>query len=321
MKMQELSLEFADSEDLRYRISECFDCASLEASLGEIGQLNPVILLEAAGSPGSVVSGFRRLHALRRIGRRSFLARVLPAAEYSPLEAFRLALWDNLSHRKLNALEKARVLNTLKDLCGVEQDVLVRDYLPLLELAPHQNVLRSYLSLHGMLPELKHFLLDGSLTIPSAERICARGPHDQLVLAGLFDKARWSTSLQRQMLDLAEELAAVAGGGMAEVFGRPEVAAVLDDVCLSPFQKGERVFEALYCRRNPRLSNARRIFLKEKNKLDLPGAVHLTPEPFFETSRLRVEFDVCSAEGFRDILSALQRAAETPAFDNLFRVS
>lgn len=50
--------------------------------------------------------------------------------------------------------------------------------------------------------------------------------------------------------------------------------------------------------RNPRLSMAWEVFLAEKSKLDLPGSVRLSPDPFFERLRLRVEFDVNSAFRF-----------------------
>ncbi len=321
MEIRELALESIDLEDERFRISESLTCPQLEASLREIGQLSPVLLFELSAAPPAVVCGFRRIHALRKIGRRAVFARCFSPSGNSPLDAFRTALWDNLSHRQLNALEKARVLNNLKYLCGVDHDSLVADYLPLLDLAPHKNVLRNYLHLHTMLPGLRSLLLEGKLTLASVERLSCRSQQDQITIAGMFGKARWSASLQRQLLDLVEELATVNSCGFEGIVREAEISGALNDPLLSPFQRGERVFEILYRRRNPQLSRAREKFRDDRQKLGLPGEVRLTPEPFFETSRIRVEFDAQSAEGLRQIVSALQQAAQSPVLDHLFQVS
>jgi hypothetical protein len=318
MHVHELPLECIDFGSERYRISETLELAVLQASIREIGQLNPVLLAENERGRKEIVCGFRRLHAIRALGRTSILIRALPSSVRSPLEIFRLALWDNLSHRTLNALEKARGLHVLKNTCGVEPDVLVQSYLPLLELPPHKNVLRSYLALHEMQPALKGHLLDGRLTLSSAERLSRKSLQEQRFLAGVFEKARWSASLQRRFLDLVAELAAVEGCAEMEVFVDPRLPAILDDTRLTPYQRGEQLCAALYQRKNPRLSSTERRFREEREKLALPGDIRLTPDPFFETRCLRVEFEASTSERFREIAISLHTAAQTRALEDLF---
>jgi ParB-like chromosome segregation protein Spo0J len=321
MEVDNVAIESVDLTDQRFRISEGLDCAELENSLREVGQLTPVILLGTRESPGTVVCGFRRLRALRSIGERVVLVRSLSPGEYSPLQAFRIALWDNLAHRRFNALEKARILHTLQGAFGLTQDKLVEDYLPLLDLAPHQNVLRTYLHLHSLPPGLRMAVLDGRCTPASAERLCMRPQTDQAALAHVLERARWSSSLQRQVLDLVEEIAAVGNCSVADVLGSPKVTEVLEDFSLSPYQRGERIYRSLYQWRNPRLSRAQRAFLRAKDELGLPAAVRLTPPVFFETPLLRVEFEVSCAADFCEITAALHQAADNPALAKLFEVS
>ncbi|MGA2260844.1 MAG: hypothetical protein ABSH28_05350 [Acidobacteriota bacterium] len=71
---------------------------------------------------------------------------------------------------------------------------------------------------------------------------------------------------------------------------------------------------------NPRLSMARDAFLAEKSKLDLPGSVRLSPDPFFERPRLRVEFDMNSARAFRKTVAALDCARGAASLDRLFQI-
>ena len=56
----------------------------------------------------AIVCGFRRIHALRQLDRTEVLARILSTEDCDRTGAFLLALWDNLSHRQLSPLEKAR---------------------------------------------------------------------------------------------------------------------------------------------------------------------------------------------------------------------
>ena len=283
----------------------------------EIGQLNPAILLERS-SRRIIVCGFRRLMALRRLGRTVALALIY--SDYSPLEAFRLAVFDNLAHRDFSPLEKARILFTLKNQCGVAHDTLVQEYLPLLGLPAHKKWLRTYLAVHVLDPGLRSLFNDGHLSLASVERLSAVSGSAQTRFASLLARIRLSTSRQRELLDIAEGLAAVTDTELGEIFGLAEIQSLLEDSRFSPFQKGERVYDVLYRRRYPRLSGAERQFQLKRAQLCLPGGVSISPDPYFETPRLRIEFDVTSAQRFREIAAALREAAETPLLDDLFSV-
>jgi hypothetical protein len=318
MLIEKIDLAAIDLADERFRISEMLESHALEQSLAEIGQLNPVIL--GGGKALYPVTGFRRLRALHRIGSRHVLVRQLPEA-LEPVEAFRIAIWENLAHRQLAPLEQARTLHILKHVCGVPHDELVQRYLPLLELAPHKNVLRSFLGLHSLVPSLRALFSQTRLTPASAEHLSTLPADQQERLAPLLDRIRLSASLQRQVFDIADELAFQRGCTAADVLCQPEITAIAHDARLSAFERGERVRQLLHQWRNPRLSRAVENFLSEKKKLGLPGIVRLSPEPFFETPRLRVEFDVTSADRFREVTAALHQAAQAPSLDALFKVS
>ncbi len=297
------------------------DLECLRASLRLSGQLNPLVVLGLPETGGILVSGFRRLQALRDIGLDSALAWFLAPAEISLAGAFQTALFENLSHRGLSPLEKARSLRLLQTVCSVGQDEIVASFLPRLGLPAHKNVLRSYLALDELSPELKRQFLEGRLTLATAERLSRYSREDRRAMQEFFEQARWSASLQRQLLNVVEELAAAGGCTFAAVIAGTGGGQILDDAALSGFQKGEKIYELLYRRRNPRLSAAEARFQEEKQKLGLPGSVRLMPEPYFETPRLRVEFDVISADEFRQAAEQLSRAAESPSLPSLFCVS
>ncbi len=321
MKIEELPLGVIDYEDEIFRISEDLNLPRLDASLQAIGQVNPVVLVECASDQGlRIVCGFRRLHALRRLKSPVAAVKLLNATGRSPADIFLQAVWDNVSHRELNPLESARILFTLKHACEVDDQVLVERILPLLGLQPHRKVLSSYLDMHRLHPALRRLLNEGRLTLSSAERLARLPQEQQAAVWPVVCRIRLSASLQRKVLDLVDELAAMTGGTPAALLCQSEILEIVENSRLSAFQKGEKIHEWLYRRRSPRLSKARDAFLAEKAGLRLPGTVRLSPDPFFETPRIRVEFEASSARAFRSTVEALARSSRESALDRLFEV-
>ncbi len=103
----------AIADDATFRLREEGDVAALAASMGRLGQLVPLELRPLPGAAGApprfqVVSGFRRIAALRLLRRERALARVHPA--FSDEDAWGLALSQALLTEPLDraAVEKLR---------------------------------------------------------------------------------------------------------------------------------------------------------------------------------------------------------------------
>ncbi len=320
MFIQEVEFETIDLEDEVFRISEGLDLPAVQDSLREIGQLNPVLLWRR-GSRHKIVCGFRRIRALRGLSKSKILARILQADEYSAVQAYSIAVRDNLSHRQLNPLENARILHKLHNEFGLPDTTIIREYLPLLGLSPAEHVFRSYLLLHQIHPGLRQCLADGRLTLSSIESLAGKSPSVQNSFAVLMGKIRLSASLQKKLLALLDDLAGVGGDSPRGALDREDVIEITGDQRLSPFQKGERVFELIYRLRNPRLSLAQEQFQEKKKRLGLTGSIRVSAHPFFEEPGLRVEFDAINAARFRELVAALQESADSPEFEDLFNIS
>lgn len=309
-----------DRSDDRFRISEDLESRILERSIREIGLRHPVSLLMREDARYCIVAGFRRLTALGRLGGRLVPARVMKASALSTLEAFRIAFWENLSHRSLDPLETARSLHVLKETCGVPQETLVEEYLPALSLPAHKNVLGAYLRIHGLQPGLRRKFREGEVTLASVERLSEMPGDVQDRMAALLDRVRWSASRQREVLQLLQELAVLHKSTIIDVVAMPEIASVLEDSRLTHFQRGEQIHRILYRRRNPRLSEAEARFAEARRESGLPQSVRISPDPYFESPRIKFEFEASSSQVLREVSAALGRAAESPGADALFRV-
>lgn len=316
--MQETSIKDIDVNCEEFRISETLDSPAVVESLRELGQLNPVVLLDRI--PRLIVCGFRRIRALQQLGRTQVLAHLFPESAGNALHPFELALRENLSHRQLDPLEKARAIDKLQSLCRMSRDRLLQVYFPLLGLAPHETVLAGYAALHAVHPLLRRCLLEGSLTLSSVEVLARRSHQEQSRFASLMSAVRLSASLQKKVLGLLEDLSGMSDVPLDEPLQDAEIRSMLEDARLSPFQKGDRLHAILYRARNPRLSSARERFQEKRDRLDLPGSIRIIPHPFFETNDIRVEFDAPDAGRFRELAAALQQAAQRQELEGLFQL-
>ena len=82
MTILKMPLDEISFENQTFRISEEIDSVPVLDSIREVGQLNPVILLDLQPKM-AIVCGFRRIHALKRLGNSEAFARVLPTEDFS----------------------------------------------------------------------------------------------------------------------------------------------------------------------------------------------------------------------------------------------
>ena len=214
----------------------------------------------------------------------------------------------------------SRFLFNLRNNFAVPDETLIKVYLPLLGLSPAENVLRSHLLLHQIHPALRQCLAEGQLTHTSIDAMAGMPVPAQERLAVMMQKIRLSASLQKKFLGLLVDLAFASGNHLDAPLSMPEIAAIAADSRLSPFQRGEKVFEWLYRLRNPRLSQAADRFQSKLKKLNLPGPIRVRAHPYFEERGLHVEFDAPDAKAFGDLTAALQQAAQSSDFKDLFIV-
>ncbi len=320
MKISKLSLDAIDLADETFRISEVLESDTLRSSLREVGQLNPVHLRENGSSGLIVVCGHRRLDALRHNGSKTASCAIHSVSDLPVLRAFEMAIWDNVSHRQFCPLEKARILNALCRVCALSQETVILKYLPILGLACHKNVLECFLRLNSLQADFRLLLMREWITLATAQRLSQEPQEEQRHWFSVFSRARFSASLQKQVMDLTEDAAFCRGMGCGAILKQTELQSVLADDGRTMHEKGEIFHRTLYEMAHPRLTNAREQFRAGRDRLGLPGSIRLIRDPFFETARVKVEFEAASPGGFRAMTDALLRASRLPELDAIFAI-
>ena len=100
-----------DAEDLTFRITTRSEIQDLLGSINKIGLIQPPVL--AANPTGyTIVCGFRRIAACRKLGWTRLTARILEKT-VDPFSTAQVAIADNALQRPLNLVETSRALQLL----------------------------------------------------------------------------------------------------------------------------------------------------------------------------------------------------------------
>ncbi|MBW1714201.1 MAG: ParB N-terminal domain-containing protein, partial [Deltaproteobacteria bacterium] len=203
-----------DLDPGRFCMSFDFRLEQLKASIEEFGVLNPPYLMEDSESHYTVVAGYRRLLAAKELGWSDIVCQVLPHG-YPPFKAFLLNLYDNLLQRKMNAIEKAMVLQRLTRF--VEHEQIITQFMPMLDIPANRQTLKLFLGLEGLEEPIRHSISAERLSLRVAGPMMSLDTKDRLKINELFMAFKWSFNQQWEAIQWIMEIASREGRSIEEV--------------------------------------------------------------------------------------------------------
>jgi ParB family chromosome partitioning protein len=157
----------------------------LVESIREQGVIQPPLVRRREGGDGfELIAGERRWRAAQLAGLKE-----LPVVvkEASPLEAFEMALVENIQRQDLNPIEEAEAIKRLLDEHGLTQDQLAS------RIGRQRVTVTNSLRLLGLPEEVRQMVIDGSLTEGHARAILqAPTPAKMKALAALVKEKQLS---------------------------------------------------------------------------------------------------------------------------------
>jgi ParB family chromosome partitioning protein len=290
----------------------------LQRSVAQAGVLTPLHLRQGPGPAGfQVVCGTKRLQACQEVGLTTVPALVYSAAELADEQAFLLAVYDNIGCRRLNAVEKGRILLRLRDYFQYAPATLVQVFCPLLELPPRTATLDAYCTLATLDDALQAATVEESLPLDVALWIGRQVPEEHQTLLMLFTGLKLGSNRAREFATAIAETCQRDDCSAAALLQRLGVPAVLADPQLAGPQKIERVRHALHAARYPRFSAHEQRFQETVQRLRLPSQVSLKPPPYFEGQQYQVTFGFRTPQELRQYAQRLLAAASDAALDEL----
>ncbi|MGZ3568409.1 MAG: hypothetical protein ACXU9W_06405, partial [Thermodesulfobacteriota bacterium] len=201
--------------------------------------------------------------------------------------------------------EKAIALDKLIGRFQIESSVVIKNFLPPLDLEPNEKILNTYLSLARMEDEMKQYVLREEVSRFNIRRLSALSSDDRRAFLSLASPLKLGENRLREILTLLEEISRRNRWRPRDIVAQPEIQAILSQEELTPSQKTDRIKKVLMHLRYPKMDRLEEEFEKKRRDLNLPSRVLLHHPPFFEGKGLKVEFQFETMEEYRSIVSAL----------------
>ena len=296
-----------------YCMSFGFDIKPLAQSIDRVGLVNCPLLIENKNAKLTLITGYRRIHALKNLGWDMIPCRVLSESEVSPLECLLLNLYDNLATRNLNEVEKGMVLNRLNS--QVPGKEMFEIYMPLLELPSNESALLFFIKLEQELDtEIKKYLVQKKISLQTVKILLKMESDERSHVFNFMSNLKFNINQQKQFIDNIIDLSAIENKPVYELLNEPSLKKILVNKHSNNPQKAKAILRLLRGRRFPSLVKAEKGFKKKVSSLNLPKSATIHAPPYFEEPHYRLE--VLFKEG-KELRETINRLAMTQDLDGL----
>ena len=302
-----------DWADTTFRITYGRPVTPLIHSLQAIGLQNPPVLQEKEGDRFRIVAGFRRLQALKKMGREPVSGKIAPAGT-DRKSLFLFNFHENMD-RGFNPVEQSWIVKKLSVL--MEERILIQDYLPRLNLPAKKEIFKRYLSTSGISPVYLSALLEGRLFPETIERVNRDFlPIADLIFA-LFISLHFGFQKQKEFLSDLEEIGKRGLGEPAAFLFSEPVVELLRQINRTPQQKGEALRKYFRSCLYPFLTDMEKAFQKKVSELGLDQRTRLSPPPFFEGGRYGLEIKFSNSKELTESLEKVGQALRDRKLEDL----
>lgn len=289
------------------------DLASLSKSIQEVGLLNSPLIREEGEGDLAIISGYRRILALKTLAYTSIPCRVMKKSEISPLNALLANLYENLASRPLNEVEKGMVLSRL--VSYLPRARVSKEYMALLALSSHRDTLDFYVELdEGLEDVVKKEVVKGNISLPSVRVLLEMDGDSRLSLCSLMKEVKFNLNQQSQLLEYLDDLCNISGKSIPSLLEETEVRGIIMSNRLNSPQKAKNLLRLLRAKRFPTLVQAEQAFNRKVSMLNLPDGVKVNVPAFFEGPNY--ELRILFKEG-EELRGKLHRISESKGLGEL----
>ena len=152
MLTTEVPLNDIDFDDMEFELFKSQPDQKLESSISTLGVINPLKLIKKENS-FTVITGWKRINALKKLEIDKIPAQVFEEGELAPLKLYSYIYTDNKD--RFTELEKAELIFKLIKTGELTNEDVINQFLPLISVNPSVNNLNKYINIASMENELK----------------------------------------------------------------------------------------------------------------------------------------------------------------------
>jgi len=313
-EFQSVSLDQIDLEDQLTNFSLSPVPEGLEKSIQSLGMIHPVGLTRKS-TGYRIVCGHRRISIAEKLRLPAVSAFIIDAG-LSDEEMISFNLQENRSHRQYGDMEKGGILTQLKQ-SGVDEDRLIKEYMPLVGLEKSKKLLNDFLQTSQLSHGFQKLLHDLNVSLRIANVICgwSKASRDSAEL--LFSILRPGVNKWRDLLELIDETALREDLEPSDIIQWAPIQDVLEQSNMTPGQKYDGIVKSLHPRRYPLLSDLNRKIAGALDRLELHPDTLVKTHKNFENDEVRIEMKFRNINELKSQLDRLAPAVDSPAMQEL----
>jgi len=293
-----------------FRITTREDIDDLVASIQHAGLLTPPFVIKQT-SGYTIVSGFRRVAACRKMGWHAIMVRILEP-ERSHLDCLRLAIADNALQRPLNLIETSRALQKLSSFLGnIKQ---LAEAASTCGLPTNHSIINKIKSLCLLPLPIQNSILKDTISLTMANELAMLEPDTAVVFARLFEQLKLSLNKQKEMITLISEIAHREDISVRQVLAHETFQNIINDDELDRGQKGRQIRSCMRQWRFPRIVQAEENYNIHLKKLKLGHDIKLIPPKEFEGTTYTLNLNFTSIANLKTLQSMLDKIIRHPSF-------
>jgi ParB family chromosome partitioning protein len=302
-----------DTEDLTFRITTTNGIEDLLASIQKIGLIQPPVLI-ANSSGFTVICGFRRIAACRKLGWTRIPARILDKT-VDRFKTAQMSIADNALQRSLNLVETSRALKLLDDFGPDDQQR--REAAEALGLPINRSVAPAIKKICRLPLPVQEGILKETINLSMALELSGLDPSTAEGLVRLFDQLKVGLNKQRELLLLLKEIADREDTSIPQLIAEKSLQEILCSAELDRAVKRQKVRSYLRRRRFPAITKAETDYRMWVKQLKLGNSIDLIPPKDFEGNTFRLTLRFKNRRDLSDLNQKIGKIIQHPALGKI----
>jgi ParB family chromosome partitioning protein len=302
-----------DTKNPTFRITTAGGIEDLLGSIQKIGLIQPPVLMPNP-SGYTIVCGFRRIAACRKLGFKAITARVLEKS-FDHFKAAQLSIADNALQRSLNLVETSRALNLLDDFGPDDQQR--REAAEALGLPVNRSVAPVIKKICRLPLPIQESILKETINLSMALELSELDPAAAEGLTRIFDQLKVGLNKQRELLLLLKEIAEREGIAILQLIAEKPLQEILNTAEMDRAVKRLRVRSYLRRRRFPAISQAETDYRKWVGQLKLGNHINLVPPKDFEGNTFSMTLRFSNRRDLAELNKKIEKIIQNPALGKI----
>ncbi|MBI5571566.1 MAG: hypothetical protein HY914_16610 [Desulfomonile tiedjei] len=295
-----------DLDDTTYYIPCFADLEPLEQSVRAVGIITqPVVQERVAGSPVPVL-GRRRLTVARRVGLPQVEVKVLPA-RMPEQDAFRLAFWDNVTHRTFDPACTSVVVRRLLEL--FPRDAVAEEFLPVMGVPPRGPRLERLRIVAGLEPFVLESLASGRIHEKTCVILARLAPAERAILMQITEELGLNANKKNEIISSLVDLSIFHSRPVVDLLQDECAAAILSDRDAALPERAARFRDLVRSWKHPELAAQEQEFHSWRQSVVRSNRVTIRHAQGFETPECTLEIRCDSRQHAQRIIDRLDDEA------------